>query len=51
MPLHYTKIFALIALLTVGAFLLWLVVGAFWQGETEAEIEAPQAGTALPDSK
>jgi hypothetical protein len=49
MPLHYTKIFALVALLTIGAFLLWLTVGSFWQGESEAE--APQAGAALPDSK
>ena len=37
MPLHYTKIFTLFALLTIGAFLLWLVVGAFWQGEEESE--------------
>jgi hypothetical protein len=51
MPLHYTKIFALIALLTIGAFLLWQVLGAFWQGESEAELGAPQAGTTLPDSK
>ena len=50
MPLHYTKIFAIFALLTIGAFLLWLVVGSMWQGESEAEL-APQAGTALPDSK
>jgi len=48
MPPHYTKIFAL---LTIGAFLLWLVVGSWWQGESETEIEAPQAGAALPDSK
>lgn len=51
MPLHYTKIFALFALLTIGAFLLWLVVGSVWQGESEVELEAPQAGAALPDSK
>jgi hypothetical protein len=51
MPLHYTKIFALIALLTIGAFLLWQVVGSVWQGESEAESETPQAGAVLPDSK
>jgi hypothetical protein len=51
MPLHYTKIFALIALLTIGAFLLWVTVGSFWQGESEADLEAPQAGVALPDRK
>ena len=44
MPLHYTKIFALFALLTIGAFLLWLVVGAVWQGESESKIEQPQSG-------
>jgi hypothetical protein len=51
MPLHYTKIFAIFALLTIGAFVLWLTVGSVWQGESEAKIEPPQAGTALPDSK
>jgi hypothetical protein len=51
MPLHYTKVFALLALLTIGAFLFWLVVGSWWQGESESKIGAPQAGAALPDSK
>jgi hypothetical protein len=51
MPLHYTKIFAIFALLTIGAFVLWLTVSSVWQGESEAKIEAPQAGAALPDSK
>jgi hypothetical protein len=51
MPLHYTKIFAIFALLTIGAFLLWLVVGSVWQGESEVKIAPPQAGSALPDSK
>ncbi len=51
MPLHYTKVFALLALLTIGAFLFWLVVGSWWQGESELKIGAPQAGAALPDSK
>ena len=51
MPLHYTKLFAILALITVGAFMLWLVVGSFWQGESEQAVEAPQAPAALPDSK
>ena len=38
MPLHYTKVFALLALLTIGAFLFWLVVGSWWQGESESKI-------------
>lgn len=44
MPLHYTKVFAFIALLTVAAFMLWLVWGAFFEGE---EAEQP---AALPNS-
>jgi hypothetical protein len=51
MPLHYTKLFALLALITIGAFLLWLVVGSWFQGESESKLEAPQAGATLPDSK
>ena len=45
MPLHYTKIFAILALLTIGAFLLWLVVGSMWQGESESKFEEPQSGS------
>ncbi len=44
MPLHYTKIFAFVALLTVAAFMLWLVWGAFFEGE---EVDQP---AALPNS-
>jgi hypothetical protein len=43
MPLHYTKLFALLALITIGAFVLWLTVGSLWQGESEAEVEGPEA--------
>jgi hypothetical protein len=51
MPLHYTKLFAILALITIGAFVLWLTVGSWFQGKSESKIEAPQAGAALPDSK
>jgi hypothetical protein len=36
MPLHFGKIFAVIVFLTIGAFMLWMVVGSFFEGE-EAE--------------
>jgi hypothetical protein len=51
MPLHYTKLFALLALITIGAFVMWLTVGSWFQGESESKIEAPQAGAAPPDNK
>lgn len=44
MPLHFTKVFAFIALLTVAAFMLWLVWGAFFEGE---EADRP---AALPNA-
>lgn len=34
MPLHFGKIGALIAIATIAAFLLWLMFGAFFEGET-----------------
>ncbi|MGA8690280.1 MAG: hypothetical protein ACLQF1_02700 [Methyloceanibacter sp.] len=34
MPLHFGKIFAFIALLTVLAFVLWLLWGSIFAGET-----------------
>jgi hypothetical protein len=37
MPLHYGKIFAIIALLTVGAFILWQLWVAIFAGETVEE--------------
>lgn len=38
MPLHYGKIFAIIALATIGAFILWQLWIAVFAGET---VEAP----------
>ena len=34
MPLHFGKVFAAIALLTVAAFILWLLWGDIFEGET-----------------
>ena len=34
MPLHYTKIFSIIALLTVTAFVPWLVWISVFEGQT-----------------
>ena len=34
MPLHFGKIFGLLALLTVIAFVLWLLWGSIFAGET-----------------
>jgi hypothetical protein len=39
MPLHYGRLFALIALITIGAFILWQLWVAFFAGET---VEAPE---------
>ena len=36
MPLHFGKVFAFIVFLTIGAFVLWMVFGSFFEGE-EAE--------------
>ncbi len=36
MPLHFGKVFAFIVFLTIGAFMLWMVIGSFFEGE-EAE--------------
>lgn len=44
MPLHYGKVFAFIALLTIGAFILWLIWGAFFAGETVEEPAALNQG-------
>ncbi len=53
MPLHFGKLFAFIVLLTVAAFVLWLLWGAFFAGETVEEPAAfnqgsPQAKVAAP---
>lgn len=37
MPLHFGKVFAVIVLLTIVAFLLWLVFGSFFEGEEAGE--------------
>jgi hypothetical protein len=42
MPLHFGKVFGFIALLTVAAFVLWLIWGALFEGE-EATQERPAA--------
>ena len=34
MPLHFGKVGALIAIATITAFLLWLMFGAFFEGES-----------------
>ena len=34
MPLHYTKIFSIIALVTVVAFVLWQVWISVFEGQT-----------------
>ncbi len=39
MPLHYTKLFAIIALITIGAFVLWQLWVAIFAGAT---VEAPE---------
>jgi hypothetical protein len=43
MPLHFGKIGAAIALLTVAAFLLWLIVTTFFATE-QAEQKIEQTG-------
>ena len=48
MPLHFGKVFAAIVLLTVAAFVLWLLWGSFFQGETVEE--EPAASHSLPSA-
>ncbi|HEX2447254.1 MAG TPA: hypothetical protein VHK26_03590 [Methyloceanibacter sp.] len=45
MPLHYGKIFAAIALLTVAAFVLWLLFTTFFATE-QADQEIEQRGAS-----
>ncbi|MEG6508022.1 hypothetical protein V6C03_03475 [Methyloligella sp. 2.7D] len=50
MPLHMGKIASIIALLTIGAFVVWLMIGSLLTGETaeEEDIGAlPAAGSSL----
>jgi len=48
MPLNFGKIGAAIALLTVAAFVLWLIVTSFFATE-QAEQEIEQSGPAVLD--
>lgn len=52
MPLHYTKIFSIIALVTVIAFVLWQVWISVFEGQTFEEVTspppAPATGQAAP---
>ena len=54
MPLHYTKIFGVIALLTVIAFVLWQVWISVFEGQTFEEVTspppAPSTGQAAPSN-
>ena len=51
MPLHFGKVGALIAIVTITAFLLWLMFGAFFEGETvQDEGAALQGGGAVAAS-
>ncbi|MGH6791855.1 MAG: hypothetical protein ACRECF_03860 [Methyloceanibacter sp.] len=43
MPLSFGKIGVFIALLTIGAFILWLLVTSFFSSE-EVAVEADQTG-------
>ena len=47
MPLHYTKIFSIIA--TVDAFVLWLVWISVFEGQTFEEVTT--TGPAAPSSE
>jgi hypothetical protein len=40
MPLHFGKVFAFIVVLTIGAFIVWMVLGSFFEGE---EVEGAAA--------
>jgi hypothetical protein len=43
MPLHFSKIFAAIALLAIAAFVLWLLFTTFFATE-QAEVKIEQHG-------
>jgi hypothetical protein len=46
MPLHYTKIFSIIALLTVVAFVLWQVWISVFEGQTFEEVTSTPPATS-----
>jgi hypothetical protein len=46
MPLHFGKVFAAIALVTIAAFILWMIATAFFATEeADQQIEQGQAIT------
>ncbi|MGV1014275.1 MAG: hypothetical protein ACOYB4_04825 [Methyloceanibacter sp.] len=47
MPLSFGKIGAFIALFTIGAFILWLLVTSFFASETVEEDAAPTGAIEL----
>ena len=47
MPLHLGKIAGLIAILTIGAFILWLLFGSIVTGE-RADEAVQQGGGGMP---
>jgi hypothetical protein len=47
MPLHFGKIFGFLALLTVIAFVLWLLWGSIFAGETFDKRAAPRTPSWL----
>ena len=47
MPLHLGKVAGLIAILTIGAFILWLLFGSIITGE-RADQGAQQGGGGMP---
>jgi hypothetical protein len=50
MPLHFGKVFAAIALITVAAFMLWLIVTTFFATE-EADQQIEQGAVTLNGAK
>lgn len=44
MPLHLGKIAALIAFITIAAFIIWLLIGSLWRG---AHADSGQARSAV----
>jgi hypothetical protein len=49
MPLHYTKLFAIIALITIAAFILWQIWVGFFAGDTVEQPEPAAFHHAIPD--
>ena len=50
MPLHYTKIFSIIALVTVIAFVLWQVWNSVFEGQTFEEVASPPSAPSTGQS-